>query len=465
MSEKAQQILIVDDDPDVLEVTVDAATEAGFKVLAAKNGIEALELLEKHVVNVMISDIKMPGMTGVELFGKVYSRKIPTIFISGFADTLDLETALGMGASDFISKPFTNEEFLNSIEVALRGSEVAPSDEGEIHRQYCRVPIEEFLSGPTVPYDVYIRLAANRFLRIARADSPLSRQRINSYRAKGLNFLFIRKEHFSQYVGFNFNLAKAATSNKINVSRDRKVQLLKQTSEIFLENVFANGISREAFEEGREIVETTLRVLSDSDDLFLLLELVKKNSDTEFVQSLAVSVYSTLIAKKLGWTSSQTLFRVAMAGLLHDIGQRELPLELIKKYHTDRISLPDEQIRQYQSHPIRGHDMLLQIPGVPEDVPMAVLQHHENMGGTGYPNRPARLKLHPFSRILYLADSFCHELYSPELVNNDARALAAINKLFPARESEFDLQMLRALFQVLEIPIPEKIANYRAHRQ
>lgn len=461
-----EQILIVDDDPDVLEVAVDTVTDAGYRVLAARNGVEALAILEKNQVSAMISDIRMPGMTGVELFTKSKSRNIPTIFISGFADTLDLEQALQMGASDFIAKPFTNEEFLNSIQVALSGPSAASADEGKIHTQYCRVHIREFLSGPTVNQDVYIRLSEERFLRIARADSPLSRRRIDSYHQKGLTYFYIRKEHFAKYVDFNIGLTKAAHSGKTTISRDRKAQLLKQTSEMFLENVYVNGVNKEVFEEGREIVDTTIRLVSESDNLFIMLELLSKHSKSDYSQSLAVSIYSTLIAKQMGWQSAQTLFRVAMAGLLHDIGHRSIPETLIQTYHTNKFSLPDSHIQLYQSHPVIAYHMLQQIPGMPEEVPIAVLQHHENMACTGYPNRPPRLKLTPISRVLNVADAFCDALYSSTSEGEaDLNPTKAIQALYPHREADFDPQMLRALFQVLEIPVPEKIAHYRTHGQ
>jgi response regulator RpfG family c-di-GMP phosphodiesterase len=455
------RILIVDDDRDVLEVAVETACSAGFQVLAASGGAAAIEMLDGNEVHAIVSDIRMPGMSGLELFAKTKARNIPTIFISGFSDTLDLDKALEMGASDFISKPFTSEELLNSIEVGLR----ADGDDlkNEPHDSYCRIAIDEFLSGTTTQHDVFIRLAETRFLRIARADSPLSRQRINSYRLKGLSHLYVRREDFAKYVDFNIRMARVVSEGKVAVPRERKMRLLKQTSQAYLENIYVNGVNRELFDEGRELVETTLRLITENDDVFTMLELLKRHSDEDYSQSVAIAIYSTLIAKELGWSSPQTLFRVAVAGLLHDIGTRSLPRDLMKKYRQDRISLSDHEIRVFQTHPTIGRNLLVNISCIPEEVPLAVLQHHENMAGLGYPHRPLRLKLHPFSRILNLADAFCRSYLDPAEGPRDLNPKVALQELFAMRESEFDPQMLRALFNVLNVPVPVRIANVRTH--
>lgn len=454
-------VLVVDDDDDLREVIVESLQTAGYNVIDVSSGIKAIGALKAHRVHVMISDIRMPGISGIELFNQTRLLGIPTVLISGFVDMLDLDRAISMGAADFIAKPFGLEDLINSIEVALLAGKTSLVDDTTLDGRFCRVNIENFLSGSRASQDVYVQLQAGKFLRIARLDSPLSMERVKSYKEKGLRFLFIKNEDFGSYVGFNVGVSKAALSSKSKIPSDQKLRLLNLTSALYLQNLRVNGISTETYCDGCVLVETTLANIVRDDELFTLLELLRSHSDFSYSHSLAVSLYSTLLAKQLGWESPAALFKVAMAGLLIDIGEKEIPSVIVKKYHNDRVSMTADEISMYESHPVRGRNLLKNIESVPEEVQIAVLQHHESMCGHGYPNRPPRLKIQTMSRILNLVNAYCDIVFQRSEKRGEWLAPAAMAQLYPDRENEFDPQMIRALFGVLQLPIPPKLVNLR----
>ena len=454
-------VLVVDDDDDLREILVESIKGAGYSVIDVSSGKQAIGALKAHRVNVMISDIRMPGISGIELFNQTRLLGIPTVLISGFVDTLDLDRAISMGAADFIAKPFRQEELINSINVALMASKTSLTDDAALDGRFCRVNIENFLSGSRASQDVYVQLQAGKFLRIARADSPLSMERVKSYKEKGLRYLFIKNEDFGSYVGFNVGVSKAALSQKCTIPIDQKLRLLKLTSSLYLENLRVNGITQETYKDGCVLVETTLANLVRNDELFTLIELLRTHSDVSYSHSLAVSLYSTIVAKQLGWESPAALFKVAMAGLLIDIGEKEISADLVRKYHTDRISLTAEDIALYESHPVRGRNLLKNIEGVPEEVQIAVLQHHESLSGHGYPLRPPRTKIQTMSRILILVNAYCDIVFQRSENRVKWSASDAMAQLYPDRENEFDPQIVRALFGVLQLPIPTKLVNIR----
>ena len=195
-------------------------------------------------------------------------------------------------------------------------------------------------------------MAGGKFLRIARADSPLSMERVRSYKAKGLRYLFIRNEDFGTYVGLNLGVSKPAMSTNSKIPADQKMRLLKLTSTLYLENLQVNGVSQTAYKDGCALVETTLANILRNDDLFILIDLLNSHDDRSYAHSLAVSLYSTLVAKQLGWESPATLFKVAMAGLLIDVGEKEISSEIVNKYHTNRIAMTADEILQYETHPM-----------------------------------------------------------------------------------------------------------------
>lgn len=108
--------LVVEDDPLQLEIISWHVKEAGFTVVGAASGLEALDLIMTERPDVMITDIKMPGMDGIELltrFKEVFGGKPPpSIALTGSKDKLVLERAFYAGASDVVNKPVDENELI-----------------------------------------------------------------------------------------------------------------------------------------------------------------------------------------------------------------------------------------------------------------------------------------------------------------------------------------------------------------
>lgn len=112
-------ILAVDDDPNVLEVIKARLSSAGFRVLKADGGIAALNILKKKPVDLMISDMKMPGMGGMDLFTDVQSLKpgLPVIFLTAYGTIPEAVHAVKAGAVDYLAKPFDGLDLVNKLNV------------------------------------------------------------------------------------------------------------------------------------------------------------------------------------------------------------------------------------------------------------------------------------------------------------------------------------------------------------
>lgn len=116
MSE-TKHILIVDDDLTLLEVMHARLTAAGYKVDKAPNGKSALTFLQKHSVDLLISDIKMPEMSGMELLDKVKADHpyLPVIFLTAYGTITGAVDAVKAGALDYLTKPFEGKDLLTMI--------------------------------------------------------------------------------------------------------------------------------------------------------------------------------------------------------------------------------------------------------------------------------------------------------------------------------------------------------------
>ncbi len=118
MNHKPQTILLVDDEQDIREVLQTALADCGYDVLLAENGEEALKLFADAQPSIVITDIKMPVMDGIELLQRIKSRNADTevVMITGHGD-MDLAVkSLKHAATDFITKPIN----VDALEIALQ---------------------------------------------------------------------------------------------------------------------------------------------------------------------------------------------------------------------------------------------------------------------------------------------------------------------------------------------------------
>lgn len=111
-------ILVVDDEHVVRTVLERSLKREGFRVVTAGDGVEALEKLRGTKIDIVISDIMMPKMDGLELLVEVKSEfaDVPVILITGYADQFSGKQALEAGAEDFIVKPFKNQDIRYALQ-------------------------------------------------------------------------------------------------------------------------------------------------------------------------------------------------------------------------------------------------------------------------------------------------------------------------------------------------------------
>lgn len=115
---KPIRVLIVDDDPSILEVLEARLAAGGFSVHRASSGPKALELLRKTEIDILVSDIKMPEMSGLELLQKtrVLFPQLPVIFLTAYGTIPDAVDAVKAGAVDYLTKPFDGKDLVRKIE-------------------------------------------------------------------------------------------------------------------------------------------------------------------------------------------------------------------------------------------------------------------------------------------------------------------------------------------------------------
>ena len=120
------RILIIDDEELVARSLLRFLSSAGYKITLARSGVEALKKIKKAEFDLIISDVRMPRIDGVQTIKSIraFLKKAkrtspPELLISGYADAKKYEAAMKLKVKDYIYKPFDNKEFLHVIKKAI----------------------------------------------------------------------------------------------------------------------------------------------------------------------------------------------------------------------------------------------------------------------------------------------------------------------------------------------------------
>jgi putative nucleotidyltransferase with HDIG domain len=439
-------VLVVEDDDLFRNAICDILKKKGFNLFQAANGLKAIEIMSSQDLHVVLSDIQMPEMDGIELLKwSLKNKPIPFIIMTGFSAILETQSAYDLGAKEFISKPFKNTELVGLINKVL-----GISDKNltvvENFTDYCKLSINEFVSGKQADFDIYVKLSETKFVKIAHKGEELLKERILHYKEKGVKYLYVTKEGFSQLVQFNLEVASKFQDSKA-ISKEKKVNFLKYTGQIIVTKAFINGVDKEVFAEAQSFLELTIDTLTDSRKCYDLLNLLNSHSDYIYAHSVGVALYSVMIAKKMGFQSNQAYFKLSMAGMFHDIGKKEIDNEVLQKH---RSLLSAEEKKLIDSHVLRGQEILYSLKVVPDDVIQLVYEHHEDVAGQGYPIGNDKKNQHPLSTILQLTNLFVG-LALPGPDEPGMSGLDAIKQIEARAAGRYDVKVMSALKLLLSV--------------
>ncbi len=114
-------VLVVDDDPHILDVIVFALEKQSFKTLSANNGVAAVAMVEKYKPDLIIMDVMMPEMSGLDACKLIRQKHdIPIIFVSAMNDEVDMIVGLELGGDDYICKPFSPRQLIARVRAVFR---------------------------------------------------------------------------------------------------------------------------------------------------------------------------------------------------------------------------------------------------------------------------------------------------------------------------------------------------------
>lgn len=432
-----EKILVVDDEEMIRELCMHILSAEGYRVATASDAASALSELEKNDVDMLITDIKMPGMDGLELFERVRARNqdVVTVLITGHG-TLDTAIeSLMRGVEGFVLKPFTQEELLSTVDRAMNRARL----QKENIRLKALIPIFEIskLLISEIDLSHLFSIITNVLVKefavdrlslmilddqtgdlVIRASYGLPEAMASTARRRpgeGVSGLVLKyREPLIISNGKHPNREVMAALNHENmplsamsvplIGRDKAFGVLNvsrhsgklfSTSDLQIVLILASQVvtameNASLYEDLRESYFRTVQAL--------VAAVEAKDPYTRW-HSTNVAKYAVAIARDLGLTPAQ-LEEIHIAAILHDVGKIGISERIISK--PDHLSKEEyDLMKDHPSHGIR----ILEPIGFSPAIIDAIYQHHERYDGRGYPQGLAGEEISLGARILNVADT------------------------------------------------------------
>ncbi|WII71868.1 HD domain-containing protein [Bdellovibrio sp. 22V] len=287
----------------------------------------------------------------------------------------------------------------------------------KIQDDYVAVSRSEFISGTQVPVDIFLKLSETNYVMILKEGSKVNFDQMHF--PEKAEWLYVRKSDFHKCVGQTLTVAGIVLDSE-KFSEERKAQFLALAADSIFKEIEHLGFDHQSMEHSKIVSKSIQTLVDNKPDIGNVIEMMSKLNDELIRHSMMVSAISVIVARAMKWTLAQNLEKLALGALLHDVGMKELPDEILE---LPRHAMNRDQTAAYESHVYRGVEILRSMPSISDDIIAIVLEHHENAPGQGYPRRIRDIKMNPFARIVALADCFS-EIVMPSVNNPNPKTPA-----------------------------------------
>ena len=310
---------------------------------------------------------------------------------------------------------------------------------------YLVIPTDSLLVNKVTNFDIYIRVDG-KYLFYRSKDIPFGIEEKDKLLQSDMDSVYIDvddREKYKKYL--EGNLGEILSNEKTSFEKKGKILYFYSTN--LIKEVLEEPRSGKNIEKSQELVKNTVNFLTRERSRFKnLLSLVRYDYYT-YTHSVNVCLFSIGLAQRVGMENKKELNKIGIGALLHDIGKSKIDKNILNK----RGPLEDWEWEIMKKHPEFGEEICRETGMISEDSYYAILQHHEKCNGKGYPRGYKKGDIHPFGKVVSIADVF------DALTTNRSYAFAqkpfkAMNIMLKEMNGSFDLGLLKEFIILLGTP-------------
>jgi hypothetical protein len=405
------------------------ASDCSIKV--AKEMHDFRHFIKNNLIDFVLVDSSVEKYSS-EIIKLLDSAKVGYAFLADDSSNSNLFTNVW-------KKPYSFRSLVSMMEEKIGEKLSLNEDQAEQYLnavQYVSIKIEDVIHSKKAPYDYFVKINDTKYVRIAKEGNTVAVQILHNIQAKGVQIVYAKREDYAKYLD-----VRTQTAVNMKVPKDVKMKFLTKTSELIMDQIYTDGVSKEMLFSSKQVLDSSMSLALEDDNMFNLISMLNDIDQSVYRHSLAVSIYSVLIAKQLNWETESTIFKLSLGAIFSDIGLRAINPEILKKSHT---FLSEEESIEYQRHPILGADMMRGVlPG--DDIIDIIMQHHENCDGSGYPRGLNRNTIHPLAKVVRVAHEFCELALKTENNPSPEAPLFILSNLIMTASKKLDMGMMQAL--------------------
>jgi putative nucleotidyltransferase with HDIG domain len=312
-----------------------------------------------------------------------------------------------------------------------------------------------FTDGIPFPSEVFTRMPSGQFLCIGRKGDPANLSSLHLISEKNAD-IYVKKDDYAHIIAYNLNIIGRTVKNE-SVSAFTKVSLICGVTESAISDLTERGVFVGSYEKCRQLTNFIQDTTAQIQDFNKFLDIFNKMPGDLVTHTLATTIISLLVAEQMNITMKSTLEKIAMGALLHDVGMKEIPRDLVLK---PRLEWTETEQNLYESHTLRGVEILRGVKEIPSDVLAIVLEHHENSLGMGFPRHLRDIKINPLARIVAVSDCFVDLIYDHRREGEQRTPEEAIHFIEFGMGQPFNKPAFIALKQLLHVTnLQKKIAS------
>lgn len=261
----------------------------------------------------------------------------------------------------------------------------------------------------SVPVDIYLKLSENKYVRVINQNEHLTLPTLNKYKQKGVDNIYIEISQYPVLLTHYIDKLSGDLHNR-RLASNTEVRDHKQACKLIYDHMAALQISETILESGKKLIDQSLENFSTQSGIMDSIERIVQVDNYYFDHSVAIAYLATAICKESDWTSPETLRKLVIAALFHDLSLEKIQHiawdKLLKIDIDNSTSLNRRTKGLLLDHAKLSAELLKQNKCSLPDIEKIIEQHHERPDGSGYPKGLSHSQIFPLAAIFILAEEF-----------------------------------------------------------